>query len=179
MVTTSRTGTDITLPDGTTITSVRSNNERHTSVYDYTKVDGKYNTSDDGLQLCEHLYGTDLTKAAGIGDNFGCRAIKWSYNAKEVISVPDSANLTGFADEDYVLVTLAGSVVKSVTADRLAKNYATGFAAASVRGHVWAVLNDNDEVTSVYVDIKATAAGSAATYEIAELATASTTAATF
>ena len=91
MVTTSRSGQDISLPDGTTIVSARNYNERTTSVYNYTQSDGKYVSGEDNkLQLCEFLYGRDLTLTDST-DGLGRTTDLWQYKGDDVAETAKEA----------------------------------------------------------------------------------------
>ena len=95
MVTTVRTGQDITLPDGTTISATRSYEMRTTSYGWKDAIDDEGNGNQGGyLQLGEYLYRGDLTKNTEGSDNFGRDAEIWSYKNDEIISAPLKADKT-------------------------------------------------------------------------------------
>ena len=95
MVTTVRTGQDITLPDGTTISATRSYELRTTNYGWKDAIDDEGKSTQGGyLQLGEYLYRGDLTKNTKGSDNFGRDAEIWSYKNDEIISAPLKADKT-------------------------------------------------------------------------------------
>ena len=86
-------GTEVKLPDGTTIQmNYRSeySNRAAKGGYDYTTTAG---TDDNTLQLAEELYGNDLKKTA-TSDNFGRAADQWKYKTVTVGTYSDKADAT-------------------------------------------------------------------------------------
>ena len=103
MVETDGTNSTITLPGGIVIDSGDTKYvERETTKYDYTQADGKYvkDKSDKVLQLCENLYGYDLTKVTD-SDDLGRSGNKWTYDNKEVGVYGEDADYVVVLDKDY------------------------------------------------------------------------------
>ena len=107
MVETDGTSTDINLPGDISISTGDTKYvDRETTKYDYTKANGKYaEGSEKTLQLCESLYGSDLTKITGT-DDFGRSGDKWSYDGDEVGVYGSEADYTFVMDSDDSLTEL-------------------------------------------------------------------------
>ena len=124
MVTTVRTGQDITLPDGTVIAGTRSYNLRTEKFgwVDAIDDEGVTNNGDHYgyLQLGEYLYKGDLEKAAGDPDSQG-RPVdyKWVYDTEDVCDVLKDAKHTlknNYTGKD-LYNTLGKTVVDSINKD--------------------------------------------------------------
>ena len=110
MVETDGTNSTITLPGGIVIDSGDTKYvERETTKYDYTQADGKYvkDKSDKVLQLCENLYGYDLTKVTD-SDDLGRSGNKWTYDNKEVGVYGEDADYVVVLDKDYSGIDISG-----------------------------------------------------------------------
>ena len=94
MVTTVRTGQDITLPDGTTISGTRRYDLRTTNYGWQDAIDDEGNGTYGYLQLGEYLYRGDLKRETDEADDFGRPATKWLYNSSEVIAAVEEADAT-------------------------------------------------------------------------------------
>ena len=95
MVTTVRTGQDITLPDGTVISGTRSYNLRTTNYGWQDAIDDEGTDNGYGyLQLGEYLYKGDLKRETNKTDDFGRPATKWLYNSSEIIAAVEEADAT-------------------------------------------------------------------------------------
>ena len=98
MVTTVRTGQDITLPDGTVISGTRNYSLRTESYGWANAIDDEGDPSKEGygyLQLGEYLYKGKLEKASGAPDSQG-RPVdyKWVYDTEDVCDVLKDAKHT-------------------------------------------------------------------------------------
>ncbi|USF26960.1 hypothetical protein N510_001893 [Firmicutes bacterium ASF500] len=120
MVTTVRTGQDITLPDGTVIAGTRRYDLRTTSYGWQDAIDKEGNSDGSGyLQLGEYLYKGDLEKTAGAPDSQG-RPVdyKWVYDTEDVCDVLKDAKhimKNNYTGKD-LYNTLGKTVVDSIGA---------------------------------------------------------------
>ena len=122
MVTTVRTGQDITLPDGTVISATRRYDLRTTN-YEWQDAIGDEGTKEGTgyLQLGEYLYKGKLEKASGAPDSQG-RPVdyKWVYDTEDVCDVLKDAKQTlknNYTGKD-LYNTLGKTVVDSIGTDK-------------------------------------------------------------
>ena len=123
MVTTVRTGQDITLPDGTVISGTRNYSLRTESYGWANAIDDEGDPSKEGygyLQLGEYLYKGKLEKASGAPDSQGRPGdYKWVYDTEDVCDVLKDAKHTlknNYTGKD-LYNTLGKTVVDSINKD--------------------------------------------------------------
>ena len=112
-------GTNINLPDGTSVISGYTiqywpEGDNTYTAYDYTS--GAGNTEGDGYkQLVEKLYGDDLKKT-GASDDFGRSATEWKYKTNSVGKYSDKADMvyTNKVTRDTLYNLVGKDVVKDL-----------------------------------------------------------------
>ena len=174
MVESDGTSTDITLPGDISISTGDTKYvDRETTKYDYTKSNGKYDSdsSEKTLQLCESLYGSDLTKITGT-DDFGRSGDKWSYDGDEVGVYGSEADYTFVMDSNDSLTELlddekldlnldSGKYVGSISVNGATNTYSkdnnktaadiSDEAALEAGKVVELYTNDSDKINSIVV----------------------------
>ena len=161
MVTTERTGQDITIPGGIEISGTRTYTERTTDRYNYTTGSAPVSGEDKNLQLCEYLYGNDLTLTDD-EDGLGRPASLWQYKGEDVVKTakaswksmvinPDDAATIGNVATSKDYFDLKASNVDASVEYKLNGDDKTTSEALKSGDVVELFRNDSNKVTDVIV----------------------------
>ena len=131
-------GTNINLPDGTSVISGYTiqywpEGDNTYSTYDYTP--GVGNTEGDGYkQLVEKLYGDDLKKT-GASDDFGRDATEWKYKTNSIGKYSDKADMV-----------YANKVTRDTLYNLVGKDVVTALKDSTKTGATLTVISDGQSL---------------------------------